>query len=107
MIRRPPRSTLFPYTTLFRSQAVLLAVLDLEVDRDLLVRDRHAVGVPIVVLRAVVDELLRDRHLARRQERELLGLVVLDGRAAVERVEVILEEPLGLEVAARVSRGGG
>src|SRR2546422_3100361 len=26
MIRRPPRSTLFPYTTLFRSQAMLLAV---------------------------------------------------------------------------------
>src|SRR2546428_3500121 len=25
MIRRPPRSTLFPYTTLFRSQAYLLA----------------------------------------------------------------------------------
>src|SRR3712207_9099811 len=25
MIRRPPRSTLFPYTTLFRSSAVLLA----------------------------------------------------------------------------------
>src|SRR2546430_13528510 len=24
MIRRPPRSTLFPYTTLFRSQVVLL-----------------------------------------------------------------------------------
>src|SRR3989442_9150565 len=30
MIRRPPRSTLFPYTTLFRSRrlAVLLAVLE-------------------------------------------------------------------------------
>src|SRR5256886_16714777 len=26
MIRRPPRSTLFPYTTLFRSGAALLAV---------------------------------------------------------------------------------
>src|SRR2546430_14204010 len=26
MIRRPPRSTLFPYTTLFRSAAVSLAV---------------------------------------------------------------------------------
>src|SRR2546425_1734230 len=25
MIRRPPRSTLFPYTTLFRSQTVVLA----------------------------------------------------------------------------------
>src|SRR3989442_4441078 len=27
MIRRPPRSTLFPYTTLFRSTALLLAFL--------------------------------------------------------------------------------
>src|SRR5260370_30837639 len=27
MIRRPPRSTLFPYTTLFRSMRVLLVVL--------------------------------------------------------------------------------
>src|SRR3712207_7799084 len=26
MIRRPPRSTLFPYTTLFRSDAVLFAL---------------------------------------------------------------------------------
>src|SRR3712207_7852573 len=31
MIRRPPRSTLFPYTTLFRSGAeILTALLDLE-----------------------------------------------------------------------------
>src|SRR3712207_8814851 len=27
MIRRPPRSTLFPYTTLFRSDAVVLRLL--------------------------------------------------------------------------------
>src|SRR3712207_8518349 len=27
MIRRPPRSTLFPYTTLFRSQTVKIGVL--------------------------------------------------------------------------------
>src|SRR5258708_23750052 len=27
MIRRPPRSTLFPYTTLFRSSSFLLSVL--------------------------------------------------------------------------------
>src|SRR2546430_12025411 len=27
MIRRPPRSTLFPYTTLFRSQKLALALL--------------------------------------------------------------------------------
>src|SRR5258705_9919504 len=28
MIRRPPRSTLFPYTTLFRSQTSLLQLLE-------------------------------------------------------------------------------
>src|SRR2546422_3429092 len=28
MIRRPPRSTLFPYTTLFRSPSVQIALLD-------------------------------------------------------------------------------
>src|SRR5258708_22985635 len=28
MIRRPPRSTLFPYTTLFRSMAVVVAHFD-------------------------------------------------------------------------------
>src|SRR2546425_8391170 len=31
MIRRPPRSTLFPYTTLFRSQAGLPNVITLDV----------------------------------------------------------------------------
>src|SRR5690348_18116496 len=29
MFRRPPRSTLFPYTTLFRSLAIRLAVIEL------------------------------------------------------------------------------
>src|SRR3712207_8785327 len=39
MIRRPPRSTLFPYTTLFRSVGV-----DLELD-DLLVQAEHRARV--------------------------------------------------------------
>src|SRR5256886_15056507 len=32
MIRRPPRSTLFPYTTLFRSRGGFYAAQDAEVD---------------------------------------------------------------------------
>src|SRR3712207_7519710 len=36
MIRRPPRSTLFPYTTLFRSAAAA--------DRDLDIHQLHAAG---------------------------------------------------------------
>src|SRR2546430_3796657 len=51
MIRRPPRSTLFPYTTLFRSQAELVRVQH---------RCRRR------VLRAVVAEPL---HGVRRFER--------------------------------------
>src|SRR2546426_5972241 len=35
MIRRPPRSTLFPYTTLFRSLARIGAVAPLRVGREL------------------------------------------------------------------------
>src|SRR3712207_9551525 len=35
MIRRPPRSTLFPYTTLFRSQAEVVATLLVQQRRDL------------------------------------------------------------------------
>src|SRR5256886_14848119 len=33
MIRRPPRSTLFPYTTLFRSTRVVVVVVDVEHER--------------------------------------------------------------------------
>src|SRR3712207_8940311 len=48
MIRRPPRSTLFPYTTLFRSKAAgaELVVLSLgaEVDRRLLQERLHLIG---------------------------------------------------------------
>src|SRR5260221_9620945 len=35
MIRRPPRSTLFPYTTLFRSRAAARAALKAMAGRDL------------------------------------------------------------------------
>src|SRR5438445_7531407 len=36
MIRRPPRSTLFPYTTLFRSQGHDVRILEELVGRDIL-----------------------------------------------------------------------
>src|SRR3712207_8559795 len=43
MIRRPPRSTLFPYTTLFRSTAGQRGLLDPAIVRRLL--DAHDEGV--------------------------------------------------------------
>src|SRR2546427_2983463 len=59
MIRRPPRSTLFPYTTLFRSrfqQAVLNALATLER------------GSPDELVLASLDR--RREHTARRQRSE-------------------------------------
>src|SRR2546426_5765557 len=61
MIRRPPRSTLFPYTTLFRS------VLVQEVDHRLPVQDRaHRIHARIA--EAVVHEDLRsEEHTSELQ----------------------------------------
>src|SRR2546421_9442538 len=58
MIRRPPRSTLFPYTTLFRSQQ-LQSVRDGSALQDHHASHRHAGDRHLAVLRA-------GRHAARR-----------------------------------------
>src|SRR2546426_2617547 len=49
MIRRPPRSTLFPYTTLFRSRAERGDERARRVERNhfAMVHDRHAIAQPL------------------------------------------------------------
>src|SRR3989441_12337098 len=65
MIRRPPRSTLFPYTTLFRSrdadETLLVLPLDLHRTRRLLdVRDRgQEDGTPVVRRHEDPPQILR------------------------------------------------
>src|SRR5256885_6990711 len=51
MIRRPPRSTLFPYTTLFRSGARRLVLRLLEVNA----------AHPVAALDQVVGEVMTDK----------------------------------------------
>src|SRR5258708_10458783 len=85
MIRRPPRSTLFPYTTLFRSDlgpvlpvvvgqrhgdggADGLAVADAAEDVRGVLLDAHAAAAAVALLATpelAVDELLIDRHTGR------------------------------------------
>src|SRR2546428_4921868 len=60
MIRRPPRSTLFPYTTLFRSDAGPMH--DVDHLRDVLVRLGHLLGDRGV---AVGAEVVEDRKSTR------------------------------------------
>src|SRR2546422_6351332 len=61
MIRRPPRSTLFPYTTLFRS--VLVQVLD-ELDDAALEEERVAPAV-VLVLDDDLQPAVQERQLAQ------------------------------------------
>src|SRR2546427_6927864 len=60
MIRRPPRSTLFPYTTLFRSPAKATTIATVEAQRDEL--ERQASVIP--GLQREVAEL-KDRKSTR------------------------------------------
>src|SRR5690349_23996036 len=65
MIRRPPRSTLFPYTTLFRS----VVVTDVDGNRDVVNHDTTGLVVPAgdaAAASAAVLRLLHDRPLAAR-----------------------------------------
>src|SRR3712207_6986392 len=63
MIRRPPRSTLFPYTTLFRSQVVQRAVEVVALGQD----GQRGGAAPLVGL----DHLADRRALADRKSTRL------------------------------------
>src|SRR3712207_7287240 len=79
MIRRPPRSTLFPYTTLFRSAAEVLVLA--AVERAILVVEEQvahqrvlpvphpeaaaATALPVAIL---IAALRRGRHVGRSEE---------------------------------------
>src|SRR3712207_7456338 len=78
MIRRPPRSTLFPYTTLFRSEVVLIQAQENGVvdDAALGVRDKGVLALPDLALVQVArGEHVRERseeHTSELQSRQYL-----------------------------------
>src|SRR3712207_8222978 len=69
MIRRPPRSTLFPYTTLFRSLSALLPQLHGGVAQLAQVLGLQVRRAPGELLHRVED---LPGHLARRHARQLV-----------------------------------
>src|SRR2546425_1321621 len=82
MIRRPPRSTLFPYTTLFRSQ-VVSATDGLEALEAL----RHTAGVQLVFSDVVMPRLSGREDELRSEEHtsELQSLAYLVCRLLLEK----------------------
>src|SRR2546423_7951624 len=78
MIRRPPRSTLFPYTTLFRSHSRIEGCRVRE--------SPHHPPLTLVFLSRIRDEIDRRRH-ARSEEHtsELQSLAYLVCRLLLEK----------------------
>src|SRR3712207_8993643 len=86
MIRRPPRSTLFPYTTLFRSAVVVVGGVVA-----LAVQVEHAAGVAGVGRHPGEVELGADEVLARSEEHtsELQSRQYLVCRLLLEKKKII------------------
>src|SRR2546425_8819056 len=82
MIRRPPRSTLFPYTTLFRSPAAGLAN-----EAALHLADRLAHGLAVGDLRPpdVGVDLELPQHRSEEHTSELQSLAYLVCRLLLEK----------------------
>src|SRR3712207_8099690 len=78
MIRRPPRSTLFPYTTLFRSlQDGTLAIAGgdprgISLATVLAASGRQSTAQTLRILRAVGDALRSEEHTSELQSRQYL-----------------------------------
>src|SRR3712207_7481157 len=76
MIRRPPRSTLFPYTTLFRSDG-------LSVCRRIRATSGPQSSIPIIILSvrsaddAIVTGLRSEEHTSELQSRQYLACRLL------------------------------
>src|SRR3712207_8948653 len=73
MIRRPPRSTLFPYTTLFRSKALTCDVRRVVRDEE---RDRFP-----DILRSLWTRQWRDRHVGIEEDLVRIAARELDRKS--------------------------
>src|SRR3712207_7290321 len=67
MIRRPPRSTLFPYTTLFRSLAIVFCGTKRAVDE--VAEGLRSRGYGVEALHGDMSQPLRDRATRAARER--------------------------------------
>src|SRR5258708_36507833 len=75
MIRRPPRSTLFPYTTLFRSQGAMAAMLGFELD----------------AARAIAEEARQGEVCDVANDNGASQVVLSGDKTAIERAMAIAE----------------
>src|SRR5256886_17542870 len=88
MIRRPPRSTLFPYTTLFRSQGAI--VIEVTVTHD------ERVGARRIDLQETI--VVEETALGGGEvEEDLAPLTAAHGFQMVREAVLEQQQPLGVE----------
>src|SRR2546430_14797449 len=76
MIRRPPRSTLFPYTTLFRSAAIAL------------------VPLPLLTLGAIwYTVTAHKRYRVQREASSAMNALLMDNLQGVRQIKAFSREP--------------
>src|SRR2546430_13486527 len=102
MIRRPPRSTLFPYPTLFRSQGVRVrAAARLHVGDALGVRDvadvEDADAAQPVLTRGVGHALRSEEHTSELQSQSNIVCRLLLDKKMLSRAEEIEHRKLPLD----------
>src|SRR2546430_7144585 len=96
MIRRPPRSTLFPYTTLFRSAQVLADLLAVDVEGGGELDVAHVVAAEVHVHQA--------RHPLGGGGVAVVVDALHEGRGAVAHADDGHPRPLGLMAPGSVRR---
>src|SRR2546421_1289066 len=91
MIRRPPRSTLFPYTTLFRSRVMN------SVERDKAFERRTITGLPIFLRpEFAVARVRSEEHTSELQSRsDLVCRLLLEKKKSFSRRETNCARPKG------------
>src|SRR5258707_2056817 len=96
MIRRPPRSTLFPYTTLFRSLVLLVAVDRVREKVGKVVPKRQLVidHVPVSRQLTLWNNFRSEEHTSELQSRQyLVCRLLLEKKKRLARVYCVLCEP--------------
>src|SRR2546427_5358243 len=97
MIRRPPRSTLFPYTTLFRSRAVG----NVGADHHQLAAIIEFIHTSTLLHDDVVDESRSEEHTSELQSQSnLVCRLLLEKKKKKHTIQRALNKPMNTSPAA-------
>ena len=105
MIRRPPRSTLFPYTTLFRS---ILLVKDKSTPKPLINNPKCKfidvdTSAPLLELKEQMKEKLKAE--LNKELEVALSLASGTGKEHMALISALLNIPLGIKLVAYTKKG--